>query len=201
MVAHQPSAESIEQELERILASRAFDGAGRARRFLRFVVQETLRSPNVCLKEYLIGMAVLDRGESFDPRSDSIVRVEAGRLRSRLRQYYKDEGQDNPVRIVLPKGQYAPIFEAPPANDTAASLERLKQFQPSRRQSRGQFVRGLGNGSRGDCSFWLDCSWSHLQVPRSGRHQDHVRSMFERSPFFLWLISRVIRRRIILQME
>src|SRR5262245_60678331 len=97
-------AELIRSELDKILASRSFAHADRPRRFLRFVVEETLREDATSLKEYSIGTAVLNRGESFDPRVDPIVRVEAGRLRLRLSEYYRTEGSDDPVVIDLPKG-------------------------------------------------------------------------------------------------
>ncbi|MGH9629400.1 MAG: hypothetical protein ACRD7E_13855, partial [Bryobacteraceae bacterium] len=103
-------AESIRTELDKILASRIFAHADRPSRFLRFVVEETLRDDATSLKEYSIGTAVLERAPSFDPRVDPIVRVEAGRLRSRLNEYYKTEGSDDPVVIDLPKGRYSPVF-------------------------------------------------------------------------------------------
>jgi TolB-like protein/Flp pilus assembly protein TadD len=103
-------AESIRTELDKVLASRVFAHADRPSRFLRFVVEATLREDSTSIKEYSIGTAVLDRGESFDPRADPIVRVEAGRLRSRLSEYYKTEGSDDAIVIDLPKGGYAPVF-------------------------------------------------------------------------------------------
>ncbi len=63
------------------------------------------------LKEYTLGVEALGRGAAFDPRTDSIVRVEASRLRSRLDAYNASEGRMDPVRIVLPKGAYVPKFE------------------------------------------------------------------------------------------
>ncbi|HLW78666.1 MAG TPA: hypothetical protein VKU44_03615, partial [Terriglobia bacterium] len=70
------------------------------------------------IKEYLVGVEVFGRDGSYDPRIDPVVRVEAGRLRTRLAEYYRTEGQDDPVRIDLPKGTYVPDFrtrEQPPA--------------------------------------------------------------------------------------
>jgi len=103
-------AESIRKKLDKILSSGLFCHAERPRRFLRFIVEETFKDDATSLKEYSIGTAVLERPPSFDPRVDSIVRVEAGRLRSRLTEYYKTEGSDDPVVITLPKGQYVPVF-------------------------------------------------------------------------------------------
>lgn len=106
--------EDVLRELERILASRAFQGAGRSGALLRFLLERTLAGQAEQLKEYTVGAEALGRGESFDPRTDAIVRVEISRLRSRLSHYYATEGAANPVRIAVPKGSYAPVFEREP---------------------------------------------------------------------------------------
>jgi tetratricopeptide (TPR) repeat protein len=105
-----PAAE-IRAQLDLILRSRAFIQSHRIRRFLQFVVEESLLGQPHRLKEYLIGLEVFDRREAFDPRVDSIVRVEARRLRYKLDEYYRIEGREDAVRIVLRKGSYVPIFE------------------------------------------------------------------------------------------
>jgi tetratricopeptide (TPR) repeat protein len=105
-----PTAE-IRGQLDLILRSRAFIQSHRIRRFLQFVVEESLLGQPHRLKEYLIGLEVFDRREAFDPRVDSIVRVEARRLRYKLDEYYRIEGREDSVRIVLRKGSYVPIFE------------------------------------------------------------------------------------------
>src|SRR5271155_6058491 len=104
-------AVEIKSELDRILRSRAFIQSHRIRRFLQFVVEESLLGQPHRLKEYLIGLEVFDRREAFAPRVDSIVRVEARRLRYKLDEYYRVEGREDSVRIVLRKGSYVPIFE------------------------------------------------------------------------------------------
>ena len=105
-----PSA-TIRAELDRILRSRVFVHSHRIRRFLQFVVEECLQGQQHRLKEYLIGLEVFNRLEAFDPRVDSIVRVEARRLRAKLDEYYQSEGRDSEVRIELRKGSYIPMFE------------------------------------------------------------------------------------------
>lgn len=85
-------AEAITAELDRILASKGFANAGRLSRLLRYVVERTLAGEADQLKEYAVGVEVFDRDDKYDPRLDSIVRVEAGRLRSRLEEYYNGEG-------------------------------------------------------------------------------------------------------------
>ena len=97
--------------LEKILLSALFAQSARLRRFLKFVVTETLAGHADRLKGYTIGVEVFDRGPSFDSAIDPIVRVEAARLRAKLREYYDREGRDDPVRLELPKGRYAVRFE------------------------------------------------------------------------------------------
>lgn len=93
--------------LDKILASPMFVQAERQRRFLHYVVTETLAGRAEKLKGYTIGVEVFDREQSFDPAVDAIVRVEAARLRAKLREYYDGEGRTDPVRFELPKGNYA----------------------------------------------------------------------------------------------
>ena len=107
-----PSDEDIRSELDRILASADFAQSERMKTFLRFVVEETLEGRAERLKEYTIATEVFARDESFDPQTNTIVRVEAGRLRRRLERYHLTEGRDNEVRIDLPKGTYVPLFRA-----------------------------------------------------------------------------------------
>lgn len=104
-------ASAIRSELERILRSRVFVHSHRIRRFLQFVVEECLLGRQHRLKEYLIGMEVFNRLEAFDPRVDSIVRVEARRLRAKLEEFYLTEGREDELRIELRKGSYVPLFE------------------------------------------------------------------------------------------
>ena len=106
--------EEVLGELERILVSRAFQGAGRSGALLRFLLERTLDGHSEQLKEYTLGAEALGRGDSFDPRADAIVRVEVSRLRSRLGHYYATEGVANPVRVAVPKGTYVPVFERAP---------------------------------------------------------------------------------------
>src|SRR5579862_5045699 len=111
------SDEQVRAALDRVLAAPEFVNAARLSRFLRFAVEKALAGGSSELKEYLLGAEVFDRGPDFDPRLDPIVRVEAGRLRGKLQEYYEGGGQNEPVRIVFRKGSYAPTFEAatPPA--------------------------------------------------------------------------------------
>ncbi len=103
--------DSILAELEKILSSSAFTGAERSKTLLKFLVEHTVKERADHLKEYTIGAEALGKGDSFDPRTDPIVRAEASRLRGRLERYYAVEGQADSVAVVLPKGSYVPRFE------------------------------------------------------------------------------------------
>jgi TolB-like protein/Tfp pilus assembly protein PilF len=100
----------IRAHLAEVLASAAFSKADRISRFLRYVVEESLEGRGSQISEYSIGVEIYDRPRTFDTRLDSIVRVEAGRLRSKLREYYDGEGASSSIRMDLPKGGYLPVF-------------------------------------------------------------------------------------------
>ncbi len=102
--------EEVRAELERVLSSAAFAGSNRLQLFLRHVTEQALAGQAERLKGYSIGLEVFGKDPSFDAQADSLVRVEAGRLRKKLEQYYLEEGADDPVEIRLPKGGYAPSF-------------------------------------------------------------------------------------------
>ena len=107
----QVSEPAVRAELDRILASKGFATAGRLSKLLRHVVGKTLAGETDQLKEYAVGIEVFDRDAKYDPRLDSIVRVEAGRLRTKLDEYYNGEGSGSPIRINLPRGGYSAVFE------------------------------------------------------------------------------------------
>ena len=109
--------------LERILASPCFVLSERQQRFLKFIVTETLAGHTDRLKGYTIAVEVFDRDVSFDPAIDAIVRVEAARLRAKLREYYDREGCTDPVRFELPKGAYAIRMEWRTSESTLALQE------------------------------------------------------------------------------
>ena len=100
----------IRAQLDRILRSRAFRESERLQRFLKFAVECALEGTLDRLKESLLGRVVFDRGSKFDPRTDSIVRVESQRLRKKLREYYEVEGRADPVSIIFKAGSYVPTF-------------------------------------------------------------------------------------------
>ena len=116
------STVAVRNHLEKILSSKAFVPSPQLCRFLRFVVEQEAGGQGGQLKEYLLGVEVFHRDQSFDPRIDTVVRTEARRLRQKLTEYYQDEGLSDAVKIELPKGGYCPIFHLLAAPPVAAVL-------------------------------------------------------------------------------
>src|SRR5215831_1211195 len=94
------STDLVRSTLEKVLASPLFQGASRSRALLKFIVEEHAAGHLDRLKEYTIGAEALGRGDSFDPRTDPIVRAEASRLRDRLERYYATDGKSDPFAII-----------------------------------------------------------------------------------------------------
>jgi TolB-like protein len=102
--------EAIRDQLDRILSSVPFKNSRVLSGFLKYVTEETLAGRDQEIKEYSIGVQVLDRAFDFNPQLDSIVRIHAGRLRRALKEYYYEKGMQDPVWIEIPKGSYIPVF-------------------------------------------------------------------------------------------
>ncbi|MGO4172163.1 hypothetical protein [Bosea sp. TAF32] len=105
------AAAILRAELARVLASDAFRAAPQLSAFLSFIVERTIEGRAAELKGYTIAVEGLGRPADFNPQIDPIVRVEAGRLRRALTQYYAGEGQGDPVVVSMPVGGYVPVFE------------------------------------------------------------------------------------------
>ncbi len=115
---------TIEAQTELVLSSSHFSRSVILTRFLRFVVRLSLEGKARELKEYRLGVEVFERGDSFDPRVDPVVRVQAAKLRAKLAEYYAAEGRKDACVISIPRGGYAPVFtrtEQPPTNDVATT--------------------------------------------------------------------------------
>ena len=130
----QTSPEAVRTQLDKILRSGPFAPSERMTRFLRFIVEETLAHRADQLSEYAIGVEAYDRGESFEPSADSIVRVDARRLRGKLREHYDTVGSNDALLIEVPKGTYSPVFvnrPKPPAPSEAASTDSAVAKEPA----------------------------------------------------------------------
>jgi TolB-like protein/Tfp pilus assembly protein PilF len=141
------SAASVRGQMQRILASNPFRSARRLSRFLSFVVESKLANEEGRIKEYLIGVEVCGRPEAYDPKDDPIVRVEAGRLRKKLDEYYGGPGASDSVIIELPKGGYVPAFHSrPPRPEAEAAKSKSAEAKPDELLKSGE--RASARGSR-----------------------------------------------------
>lgn len=122
------SRAEVAAQLQRVLSDDLFVKSQRLGGFLRFVVEETLAGRGAELKEYAIGVEVFERGAGYDPQTEPIVRIMAGRLRAKLAEYYVASGAGDPILIELPRGGYAPRFlrRDKPA-DSAVNRTRKRQ--------------------------------------------------------------------------
>ena len=119
----------IRAQLERVLRSPDFVRAERACAFLRFIVEETLEGRADHIKAFTVALGVFERDETFDPGTDTIVRVEAGALRRRLERYYLTIGRDDPIVIDVPKGAYVPVFR-PRGTPTTEKISEVIESTP-----------------------------------------------------------------------
>ena len=121
------------RQIDTLVTSEGLHGADSLCRLLRYLANHTLDFPGDPLNEYRIATEVLGRSSDFDPQLDSIIRVQAGRLRSKLAKYYESEGADDPIVVDLPKGGFRLTFEQrlAPLLPVAAPVER-RYLQSSR---------------------------------------------------------------------
>src|SRR5689334_22164225 len=104
------SPEAVRAELGKILATDTFRRSERSRKLLEAVVEQTLAGKSERLKEYTLAVEVFGRKPTFDPHLDPIVRVEAGRLRAKLKHYYEHQGKHEPFHIEVPLRSYSAVF-------------------------------------------------------------------------------------------
>ena len=112
--------EGTKSQIERILNSEALRSSEGLRRLLRFLAEKAIAGDADQLKEYTIGVDAFGKPSSYDPRHDSTVRIQVGRLRQKLGEYYQNEGKDDPIVVELPKGHYRLNFQSRPASEATA---------------------------------------------------------------------------------
>jgi len=124
---HVAGREQCFQQIEKLINSHSLRGSESLCKLLHYLGEHSLDHPGTAVKEYQIATEVLGRSTGFDPQSDSTVRVQAGRLRVKLAEYYAHEGPDDPIVVELPKGSYSLTFHvrtpAASAPDAGPRLE------------------------------------------------------------------------------
>jgi hypothetical protein len=133
-----PNQEEILEQVEKICQSDALEQSEHLKAFLRYVVLQSVRQPGIQPKEYAIATEVFGRDPGFDPRQDALVRVQAARLRSKLRKYYDTQGKGDRLLIDLPKGHYSPTF----------AYAAARKASPDAGNGAGSGLVDLAQGSR-----------------------------------------------------
>ena len=133
----EPTDNDVRAALERVIASAALRDSTRLTAFLCFVVEATLRGERHRIKEYTVAVEALGKGENFDPQTDPIVRITAGRLRRALERYYAADGATDLVVIDIPRGHYVPTFR----------YAQIDKLHATRRRWFTEFLRA--------CQSWL----------------------------------------------
>src|SRR6201993_4174402 len=111
-----PVTEKVQnsEQIEKLLGSRALHGSESLCKLLRYLAHYSAEHPGASPKEYQIATEVFGRQQDFDPHVDSMVRVQAGRLRTKLTEYYASEGLEDAILVELPKGTYGLSFHLRP---------------------------------------------------------------------------------------
>ena len=102
--------EQHSRQIDRLVSSHTLHGSESLCKLLRYLAAHAIEHPGTPLKEYQIATEVFNRRPDFDPQSDSTIRVQAGRLRAKIAEYYAGEGENDPVVVELPKGSYVLSF-------------------------------------------------------------------------------------------
>jgi hypothetical protein len=118
-----PQREQYLAQIDRLLNSHVLHGSESLCKLLRYLAEHSLDHPGSPVKEYQIATEVFGRSPNFDPQSDSTIRVQAGRLRLKIAEYYAAEGADEPIQVEMPKGSYVVSFH--PREPSAARQQAL----------------------------------------------------------------------------
>ena len=121
--------------IERLVKSQALHSSEALCKLLRYLADQSLQNPGTSIKEYQIATEVFGRPSDFDPHSDSAIRVQAGRLRVKLADYYATEGNADPIIVELPKGSYTLAFRQRQLGAKATDPVAAEQPKQAKRQS------------------------------------------------------------------
>jgi hypothetical protein len=126
------------RQIDRLVTSQTLHGSESLCKLLRYLATHAVEQPGVPVKEYQIATEVFARPADFDPQVDSTIRVQAGRLRVKLTEYYASEGTEDPIVVELPKGTYALAFHhrvIPSKNHDIDEADRVRTEPPVRSRS------------------------------------------------------------------
>ena len=156
-----PSPEQVREQLDRILRSVSFRNAPALQRLLQYVTSKSTEGQLVHLKEYTIGIDVFGRGEGYDPKIDPVVRVEMHRIRQKLKEYYQDEGVNDPIFVEIPTGHYVPSIGI--RRPLALSQDNASQAADDASSST-RMLPGSGNGNAAANSESSQQLWRFFRI-------------------------------------
>lgn len=110
-----------QEQVQRILKSAVFRNSVTLQQLLQFLTTKVFEPGGDALKEYTIGVEAFGRSVEFDPKTDTIVRVQIHRLRQKLADYYESDGDRDQILVEIPKGHYLPTFAVARSSSTDAA--------------------------------------------------------------------------------
>src|SRR5258707_404971 len=140
--------DALQDCVDRVLQSETFRKSPSSRRLLKYLAERSLAGDADQVKEYTIGIDAFGKAVDYDPRQDSSVRIQIGRLRQKLAEYYRKEGENDAIVIVLPKGRFNLACETRPAEPVTVpdqAVEETLEFespQPPRAWRLAAFAMG-----------------------------------------------------------
>ena len=133
---HAPEREQYLAQVDRLIQSHVLHGSESLCRLLRYLAEHAIDHPGSSLKEYQIATEVFGRPPNFDPQSDSTIRVQAGRLRLKIAEYYASEGAEDPIQVEMPKGTYVVSFHR--REGSAARLKAISQHDQNATEAKAE---------------------------------------------------------------
>ena len=118
----------VREQVERLVGSDLFRHSELQRRLLHYLAEKSLSGEADQLKEYTIAVDALGKPESYDPRRDSTVRLQSGKLRQKISEYYRTAGQSDPVVVDFPKGHFKLVFSRREAASLAPAQQNSRRF-------------------------------------------------------------------------
>jgi hypothetical protein len=127
----EPDTQDKAEQLDRILRSRALQNSESLKALLHYIASRVIEGKDSQIKEYTIAVEVFGRGKDFNASIDSLVRVQAKRLREKLKEYYQTEGKSDKVVIDIPKGRYNTVFSYSHQEEPAPAADIASEQLPS----------------------------------------------------------------------
>ena len=139
------AVEAIREQIDRLIRSKTFEASDVHRRLLQYLAEKSIAGDADRLKEYTVGLEAFGKPPTYDPKQDSIVRLQVGRLRQKLAVYYQGEANGDPVRVTLPKGAFKLQFELIESTHSGTAARYAQpQFPMDGRRTGGRSRVGRG---------------------------------------------------------